>query len=116
MKRRVSFALILVVFCIAGWRQGFAQVLPAGGLALAYVLSQDLMVTGEDKKDDNVPRFKSEQQAEKEDPNNLGARFWGGPYWGYGPRWGHPCQSCRSDCESEPEGGRCKRCRLRCGW
>jgi hypothetical protein len=46
----------------------------------------------------------------------IGADFWGGPYWGYGPRWGHPCESCRATCEAEEDSSRCERCRVRCGW
>lgn len=46
----------------------------------------------------------------------IGADFWGGPYWGYGPRWGHPCESCRSTCEADRDSPRCERCRVRCGW
>jgi hypothetical protein len=46
----------------------------------------------------------------------IGADFWGGPYWGYGPRWGHPCESCRATCEADEDGSRCERCRVRCGW
>lgn len=46
----------------------------------------------------------------------IGADFWGGPYWGYGPRWGHPCESCRATCEADEDSSRCERCRVRCGW
>ena len=46
----------------------------------------------------------------------IGADFWGGPYWGYGPRWGHPCEVCRTTCESDRDDTRCERCRIRCGW
>jgi hypothetical protein len=45
-----------------------------------------------------------------------GAGFWGGPYWGYGPRWGHACEACRSACEGGGEDSYCERCRIRCGW
>ena len=44
-------------------------------------------------------------------------RFWGGPYWGYGARFGHPCRWCSSNCTGG--GGddeRCRRCISRCGW
>ncbi len=46
----------------------------------------------------------------------IGAGFWGGPYWGYGPRWGHACEACRSSCEDGGEDSYCERCRIRCGW
>jgi hypothetical protein len=53
---------------------------------------------------------------ERKSRKGIGAEFWGGPYWGYGPRWGHPCEACRATCESDREGSRCERCRVRCGW
>jgi hypothetical protein len=44
-------------------------------------------------------------------------RFWGGPYWGYGARFGHPCRWCRSNCTDNGGGDeRCRRCISRCGW
>jgi hypothetical protein len=46
----------------------------------------------------------------------VGARFWGGPYWGYGARWGHPCDNCRSACVGGERSAYCERCRMRCGW
>jgi hypothetical protein len=46
----------------------------------------------------------------------LGAQFWGGPYWGFGARLGHPCQTCRSTCEGGSRSAACERCRTRCGW
>jgi hypothetical protein len=53
---------------------------------------------------------------EKKRRKGIGAEFWGGPYWGYGPRWGHPCNTCRAECESDQGSARCQRCRVRCGW
>lgn len=53
---------------------------------------------------------------ERRSRRGIGADFWGGPYWGYGPRWGHPCESCRATCEADEDGSRCERCRVRCGW
>ncbi len=47
---------------------------------------------------------------------SLGARFWGGPYWGYGARLGHPCKICRKACRGGKKSARCNRCRSRCGW
>lgn len=44
------------------------------------------------------------------------ARFWGGPYWGYGARLGHPCNNCRSVCTGSERSVYCDRCRMRCGW
>jgi hypothetical protein len=46
----------------------------------------------------------------------VGARFWGGPYWGYGARLGHPCDACRSTCQGGEKSAYCERCRIRCGW
>lgn len=46
----------------------------------------------------------------------VGARFWGGPYWGYGARFGHPCDNCRSACRGGERSAYCERCRMRCGW
>jgi hypothetical protein len=55
-------------------------------------------------------------RGERKSRKGIGADFWGGPYWGYGPRWGHPCEACRATCEADGEGSRCERCRVRCGW
>lgn len=44
-------------------------------------------------------------------------RFWGGPYWGYGARFGHPCRWCQSNCgDGEQDEARCRRCESRCGF
>lgn len=57
-----------------------------------------------------------DRREERKSRRGIGADFWGGPYWGYGPRWGHPCEACRATCEYDAEGARCERCRIRCGW
>lgn len=51
-------------------------------------------------------------------PRNEGGadRFWGGPYWGYGARLGHPCRWCSQNCAGGRDDERCRRCESRCGW
>jgi len=49
-------------------------------------------------------------------PDGGGNRFWGGPYWGYGARLGHPCRWCSSNCADGRNDERCRRCESRCGW
>lgn len=61
-------------------------------------------------------RFDQGNMADRKERKGLGAGFWGGPYWGYGPRWGHRCEACRTDCDGDQDGAGCKRCRVRCGW
>jgi hypothetical protein len=43
-------------------------------------------------------------------------QYWGGPYWGYGARFGHPCEACREECGVGKKTPACERCRMRCGW
>lgn len=52
----------------------------------------------------------------QQDGKPVGARFWGGPYWGYGTRLGHPCQTCSTACKGGEQSAACDRCRSRCGW
>jgi hypothetical protein len=50
-------------------------------------------------------------------PEGRENRFWGGPYWGYGARLGHPCRWCGANCaDGEGNDSRCRRCMSRCGW
>lgn len=50
-------------------------------------------------------------------PEGRENRFWGGPYWGYGARLGHPCRWCGSNCaDGGGDDSRCRRCMSRCGW
>jgi len=46
--------------------------------------------------------------------NGVGARMLGGPYWGYGPRWGRNCDDCRARCADGSNNARCRRCRTEC--
>lgn len=114
MRRHICFLLILTAFMFTSGKD--VAAFPSPGVVLVTFDTQALTETGEDDKDGKKQRFRDENRGDNEERKGIGARFWGGPYWGYGPRWGHPCQTCRSDCESESEGARCERCRVRCGW
>jgi hypothetical protein len=52
----------------------------------------------------------------KPDEQKEHTEYWGGPYWGYGARFGHPCEACRKECEFGKKTPTCDRCRMRCGW
>lgn len=114
MKRCICLLLLSAALIFAGAKHGSA--FPS--LSLTFVaLDMDGLTEAGDKKADRED-FNAEKSGGEAKPQRKGAGFWGGPYWGYGPRWGHPCQTCRSDCEgdSEAESARCERCRVRCGW
>jgi hypothetical protein len=111
MKRCICLLLMSAALIFAGAKHGSA--FPSLSLIFVAVDMEGLTEAG-DKKGDREP-FEAEEQGSEAKPKRKGAGFWGGPYWGYGPRWGHPCQSCRSDCESDDDSARCKRCRVRCG-
>jgi hypothetical protein len=113
MKRRFCFLLMLAAVFLAG--PGAFSTLLATDLAdeapaITTVQSGD--ERPESKQMDSERNILGERKSRK----SIGAEFWGGPYWGYGPRWGHPCEACRATCENDQEGSRCERCRVRCGW
>ncbi len=111
MKRFVRFSLLLAVMLLISEKQLLA--FPDPGLTLAVFQTDQLTVAGDKGKERS---FRGRNRDEESGRRGVGARFWGGPYWGYGPRWGHPCKTCRSDCESDEDSRRCKKCRVRCGW
>lgn len=109
MKRCFCLALIIAGTLAANGEAAFAS-------PFAPVLGENLAANNVVLADDNAERRQRDPKDRKRAPKGLGARFWGGPYWGYGPRWGHPCRQCRSTCESGKDSSECRRCRLRCGW
>lgn len=116
MKRCIWLVVIMASVIVSNGAPTWA--LPLHGLVLASLNSQYLVEIGEEKRERKIERFKTERGGKDGERKGVGARFWGGPYWGYGPRWGHPCQSCQDTCENdgESDSARCKRCRVRCGW
>jgi len=114
MKRRLSILLILAGLFFAGAQDGSAFSLMTDGAvpSAGYILTDTADDDDRGRKLLNQERYLEDRKERK----GIGAGFWGGPYWGYGPRWGHPCQSCRASCDEEQEGARCQRCRMRCGW
>jgi hypothetical protein len=116
MKRCLCLLLVMSYLLVAASPAAFAF----GRLAEAYsgLSEQSLADPADDDSGRGERRVESEDLRDKKERKSLGARFWGGPYWGYGPRWGHPCESCRAACEGDDEddGNRCRRCRMRCGW
>ena len=114
MRRFVWFSLLMALMMLVSEKQLHAFHYP--GLTLAGIQSDQLTVTKDERKERKFLRFKDRNRDGESQKRGIGARFWGGPYWGYGPRWGHPCKTCRSDCESDEESRRCRKCRVRCGW
>jgi hypothetical protein len=114
MKRCLCLLLMTVVMMVAGARNPSARpALPDAG---AFSQTGLAMQVSEEDRIRKLPAPDRSAVGEGKQRKGMGAEFWGGPYWGYGPRWGHPCQTCRAECESDRDGNRCERCRLRCGW
>lgn len=109
MKRCFCLAII-----IAGMLTASGNAVSASAFMAAFGgnPTASIVVLADDHDKDARPDPKDQKSIRR----GLGARFWGGPYWGYGPRWGHPCRQCRTICESEDDSADCRRCRLRCGW
>jgi hypothetical protein len=124
MIRGIWILLAFLTFAVAAAQPGHAFS-PAGEgyAALADFGLPDLSRVqdqGEGKgqgrgHERRIQQFDQGNLAERKERKGLGG-FWGGPYWGYGPRWGHRCESCRADCDGDQNGPGCKRCRIRCGW
>ncbi len=114
MKRSICLLLLAAVLTFAGGRQGFA--FPAFGTTLTALNAHEMIDTGD--KPGGWRRFLFGHKSEDPEPERkgAGAGFWGGPYWGYGPRWGHACETCRATCDGDSGSARCKRCQVRCGW
>lgn len=69
-----------------------------------------------DDRDTNRPGHGGGSRRSAPDQEDSVNHFWGGPYWGYGARFGHPCRWCRANCtESDEPDDKCKRCISRCG-
>ncbi|WP_125461780.1 MULTISPECIES: hypothetical protein [Rhodomicrobium] len=114
MKRCLCLLLIVSGLLFAGSPAAFA--FPLIGKAYSPLAEQSLADKADDDRGRKLLRSERKLDEEKKERKSLGAGFWGGPYWGYGPRWGHPCESCRASCEGDEDGNRCRRCRMRCGW
>lgn len=114
MKPLFYLLLVLGVLALAPGRDSHAFTSNVQHLAAAGL--HDLDSVEDDGKSGRTVRADRENLSEKKERRGAGAGFWGGPYWGYGPRWGHPCEACKSSCEEDGEEARCRRCRIRCGW
>lgn len=120
MKRCFCFWLLLAAMFLAG-PQGISVLLAAdlGGAEAPPpppIIEEQPAPRRLDPDTDRHLDPERNGREERRSRRGIGADFWGGPYWGYGPRWGHPCETCRAACESDEEGLRCERCRIRCGW
>lgn len=106
------FALSFLTLCAGQSAIAFS---PDKGFANS---NAELLVYVIDDQERRGKTFGADPQdlSEKKERKGIGAGFWGGPYWGYGPRWGHACESCRSSCASGEDNAQCQRCRVRCGW
>lgn len=94
-----------------------ASAVPYAALELAvFDDGQILLDTADDKKGKKLSGSGKRKERGGKLRESLGAGFWGGPYWGYGPRWGHRCETCKSNCDEDSGSRACKKCRIRCGW
>lgn len=118
MKRFSCLLLLLAVISLMG--AGSVSALKAADLsgndAPTAQGSDEPAAQGSDEPASRPIDNERNAVSERKTRKGIGADFWGGPYWGYGPRWGHPCEACRASCEADSEGLRCERCRVRCGW
>jgi hypothetical protein len=114
MKRCFCFLVLLAAVFLAG-PQG-TSVLIAADLDDAEAPTRTAPQIVEEQPAPTQMDAERNDRDDRKTRKGIGADFWGGPYWGYGPRWGHPCEVCRATCESDQEGSRCERCRVRCGW
>jgi hypothetical protein len=113
---RRFFYLLLALGLLAPFAGGDSHAFTAKARQQAALGLYDLDRVAEDGKNRQALRVDRENLSEKKERRGVGAGFWGGPYWGYGPRWGHRCETCRSACEEDGDEARCQRCRIRCGW
>ncbi len=118
MKRCLCFLALFCSLVLAGGQAGFA--FPSGSEGTVLVKARAVVQIEDDRGGRGGGRRFRFGRGDFDKPRerrSIGAgTFWGGPYWGYGPRWGHACKSCRSSCEDGGDNARCERCRLRCGW
>jgi hypothetical protein len=119
MTRCICILLAFLTFAVAAPKYGSAFSPSAQSFAMLTALAQPDVSPIDDKgppRERRIQQFEQGNLGQRKERKGLGAGFWGGPYWGYGPRWGHRCESCRSDCAGDQESAGCKRCRVRCGW
>ena len=114
MKRRFCFLLMLAAVFLTG--PGAFSTLMATDLTGSEAPAITTVQRDEERSERKRMDSERNNLGERKSRKSIGAEFWGGPYWGYGPRWGHPCEACRATCENDREGSRCERCRVRCGW
>ena len=114
MKRRFCFLLLLAAVFLAG--PGEFSALMATDLGAEPPSITTVQGGGDEQPETRQRDSERNILGERKSRKSIGAEFWGGPYWGYGPRWGHRCEACRATCETDQEGSRCERCRVRCGW
>lgn len=114
MKRWICLLLIMSGVLLAGLQTASSHMSIAK--AFSTPAEDGLAYTGDDDNSRKTLRAERNKLDDKKERKGLGATFWGGPYWGYGPRWGHACESCRTGCEGGQNSARCERCRVRCGW
>ena len=115
MKRCICLLLLSFTFGLGG--PGGASAVPFASLELAAFEDGQQVRHADDRKEGKrlvEPGKKKGRGGSLRE--GVGARFWGGPYWGYGPRWGHRCETCKADCDENSGGSSCKKCRIRCGW
>ncbi len=115
MKRCLCLVVLSLTLALGGW--GGASALPYAALELA-VLDAGPVLLDADGKNEGRKLFGSGGRKERGGKlrEGVGAGFWGGPYWGYGPRWGHRCETCKSNCNEDSGSKVCRKCRIRCGW
>ncbi|MGF1621579.1 MAG: hypothetical protein ACFCUR_13315 [Rhodomicrobiaceae bacterium] len=114
--KRCLYLLVLSLTLILGGLNS-ASAVPYAALELAVLDDGPLLLDADDKKEGRK-RLGSGNRKERGGKlrEGVGAGFWGGPYWGYGPRWGHRCETCKSNCDEDNGSRACKKCRIRCGW
>jgi hypothetical protein len=115
MKRCFCILFMLAAVFLAG-PQGMPVLTAADLTGADAPAGTTVQQAPDEQRAAKHPEQERNVSGERKSRKSIGAEFWGGPYWGYGPRWGHPCEACRATCETDREGSRCERCRVRCGW
>jgi hypothetical protein len=121
MTRCICKFLVLLTFVASAAEPSFAFAPSGRTLAVLAEFGLPGLARIQDRNeggghDRRIQDFSQGSLTERKPRRGFGGGFWGGPYWGYGPRWGHRCESCRSSCDGDQDSSSCKRCRVRCGW
>lgn len=111
MRRWRGVALLLSILCSMGLQRASALPLNPEGISPSphYFRPVEERPDGATRK----PEINKSMEPRK---RNGQTQYWGGPYWGYGARFGHPCDVCRNECGAGKKTPDCERCRMRCGW